>query len=635
MLLSAATILLYASLLAEPVWASSDNIAGAAADKLHRQACPDYKDYSARRHPPYTSGEYSVPYQRPAEQCRLFKSQAVENTITEITDKMANPYLARLFQNCFPNTLDTTVRWHVPSTKPEEAQSFIVTGDINAQWLRDSTNQLTQYQGLAKEDPGIKALLLGAINTQANYVLESPYCNAFQPPPASGLPPTSNGQDDVVHPVYDPDQVFECKYEIDSLGSFLSLANQYYENTGDASYLTPKFIEAVEVVMGVVEEQSVGTFGPTGEPNDMTYTFQRQTNTASETLSLNGIGNPLASNTSLVRSSFRPSDDATILQFFIPGNAFLSVELIRTANNMDKISKKHSDLATAMRTKGEEIRAAIFKFAVSEHQVWGRVFAFEVDGYGGQIMMDDANLPSLLALPLLGFVPIDDPVYQNTRKMILSMHGNPYFLVGTQFKGIGGPHIGIREAWPLSLLVQAMTSDDDEEIVALLASVLKVSASLGLIHESVNVNRLSDYTRMLPPFQGFGCANIWTQDHGLHGPTRCMRKRFWIWRSGSRILFLGLTRRRNRALISRETKRRGKRKKRRSMIAMRWITQGCVGIVLFRRFYDFGNFWVQFYAVCSSLTDVRKSCWKIVLRWLQHVLQNGARAQINIAAGDL
>lgn len=108
--------------------------------------------------------------------------------------------------------------------------------------------------------------------------------------------------------------------------------------------------------------------------------------------------------------------------------------------------------------------------------------------------MDDANLPSLLALPLLGFVAADNKIYQNTRKMILSKAGNPYYLTGEEFNGIGGPHIGLTSAWPMSVLVQAMTSNDDKEIMHCLEAVKNVSRN-GVIHESVNVNYGRTYTR--------------------------------------------------------------------------------------------------------------------------------------------
>ena len=487
------TLTLYMILSAQSAEAFGGKITGhpTGSDKLRRLACPDYKEYSERRHGPYSKGQYKLPYQRPEPECRLFRSDAVEDTIAKITAKMADPDLARLFENTFPNTLDTTVRWHTDSDAP---QTFIVTGDINAQWLRDSTNQLAQYQALAKQDPALRTLLLGAINTQTDFVLQYPYCNAFQPPAASGLDPSSNEQQDTVHPAYDNDVVFECKYEIDSLGSFLSLANQFHKNTGDTSFITPRWVAAVQAVLNVVEEQSVGTFGPTGQPNDMTYTFQRTTNMGSETLNLAGIGNPIASNTSLVRSAFRPSDDACILQFFIPGNAFLAVEMAETAKLLRSVNKNPT-LAKKLEDKSQAITQAIYKYGTFKHPVYGEVFAFEVDGYGSHLFMDDANLPSLLSLPLMGFVKVTDPIYQNTRKMVTSRLGNPYMLVGTQFQGIGGPHIGIQHAWPLSLLVQAQTTDNDEEIVNAIEIVLAVSAELGLIHESVQVDHAKDYTR--------------------------------------------------------------------------------------------------------------------------------------------
>lgn len=135
-----------------------------------QSACPDYTDYSTRKHAPLSTGPYQLPFQRPAANCRLFKSTAAEALITQMTTRMADPDLARLFENCFPNTLDTTVRWHLNAAKVEDKQSFIVTGDINAQWLRDSTNQLSQYQALVPKDEALKNLVLGAINTQVRFV---------------------------------------------------------------------------------------------------------------------------------------------------------------------------------------------------------------------------------------------------------------------------------------------------------------------------------------------------------------------------------------------------------------------------------------------------------------------------------
>jgi meiotically up-regulated gene 157 (Mug157) protein len=396
---------------------------------------------------------------------------------------MTDPDLARLFENTFPSTTDTTVKWHTdgtespdqktnnkkklkkqkkapgkqyrPGTDPDDyysssvseawtgPQSFIITGDIIASWLRDSTNQLRPYQPLAKTDKTIYNLILGAINTQAEYVIQSPYCNAFQPPPISGLRPSANGQDDVVHPAYEPGFVFECKYELDSLAHFLALANEFHAATGKADFLSSnngRWRLALETLLGVLEEQSRGTFEPeTGRYRRNEYTFQRNTNTGTETLSLMGNGNPLAEGTGLVRSAFRPSDDATILGFFVPANAMMAVELRRTAGILaDTGEKEDAVLAGRLEKWSQRITDGIWEYGVVKHRTYGDVFAYEVDGYGSSILMDDANYPSLLALPLMGFVGRDDPTYKNTRRMLLEKKGNPYYLTGREFRGIGG-----------------------------------------------------------------------------------------------------------------------------------------------------------------------------------------------------
>jgi meiotically up-regulated gene 157 (Mug157) protein len=442
-----------------------------------------------------------------------------------MNERIVDKDLARLFENAFPNTLDTTVRWHVDSSNTGKhkfsrrhdpaawkgAQSFIVTGDINAEWLRDSTNQLAQYQLLAKKDKAIHQLILGAINTQAEYVIGSPYCNAFQPPPPSGLKPTFQGDGDNVHPIYEQSFVFECKYELDSLAHFLSLSNQFHNHTGSTEFLNARWLLALDTLLQVLTEQSKPTFNETtGAYQGNEYTFQRQTSIGTETLSLSGVGNPLNSGTGLIRSAFRPSDDATILGFFIPSNAMISVELRRTAAILLQSGKTH--IAAQVSAWGETIALGVWDHGVVAHKKYGQVFAFEVDGYGSAILMDDANLPSLLSLPLLGFTDTNNEIYKNTRSMILEKKGNPYYLTGDDFSGIGGPHVGLQSAWPMSVLVQAMTSDDDGEILNCLAAVKNVSRN-GLIHESVDVDSKRTYTSKLFPHRLCGVS----VKAGVHG----------------------------------------------------------------------------------------------------------------------
>jgi meiotically up-regulated gene 157 (Mug157) protein len=255
--------------------------------------------------------------------------------------------------------------------------------------------------------------------------------------------------------------------------------------------LTARWYRALDTVLKVIDSQTLSTFDGYGTYMRNEYTFQRQTNTGTETLNLAGVGNPLNNGTGLIRSAFRPSDDATIFGFLIPANAMMAVELKRTANMLEDVGNMKA--AKEFASRGAKLEKAVWEYGVVTHPLHGRVFAYEIDGYGSQLLMDDANLPSLLALPLLGFLEKDDEVYQNTRKMILNRLGNPYYLKGADFEGIGGPHIGLQNAWPMSLLVQAMSSDDDKEIMGVLESVKNVSM-LGLVHESVFVGSRREYT---------------------------------------------------------------------------------------------------------------------------------------------
>lgn len=236
---------------------------------------------------------------------------------------------------------------------------------------------------------------------------------------------------------YEPSFVFECKYELDSLAHFLALGNAFYANTQSTDFLTGRWYTALDTVMAVIEQQSKSTFDPeTMQFRRNEYTFRRNTDSGTETLSLDGVGNPLGNGTGLVRSAFRPSDDATILGFLIPANAMMAVELKRTAAILRTVGK--GTLAQTLEARGQAIEDGVWAHGTVMHKVWGEVFAYEVDGFGSSILMDDANIPSLLALPILGFVKKDNKVYQNTRKMLLNKYGNPYYLKGKGFHGIGG-----------------------------------------------------------------------------------------------------------------------------------------------------------------------------------------------------
>lgn len=458
--------------------------------------CANYERWSQVPHGPVTKGLLSLPFQRPPEHCRTFESDAVENKLLQIQKQIKDVDIARLWENTFPNTLDTTIKYHQGGSQP---LTFIVTGDIDAEWLRDSQHQLGPYLNVLQDLPDNEALLdplsdlfKGAIAQQARYVSRAPHCNAFQAPPESNIPSRISNEGDYVWPYVSPFYAFECKYELDSLASFLGLSNSYYEATHDRSFMTKHWRTAIVKMLNFVNHTTVGTYDlDSGVPNAEPYRFRRWTNLGSETHWNQGAGNPVKY-TGMARSWFRPSDDACVYQYFVPANAQMSVELAKLAkyvniDEKDEIGKFAAELS-------KQIKDAIWEHAVFDHPEFGKVFAYEVDGYGSALFMDDANLPSLLSLPDMGFVSSSDKTYQRTRKMVTSTRGNPYYIKGEYFEGIGGPHVGIRAAWPMSRIVAMRTTDDIKEIREHMYAVVKSTKGLGLIHESVNVDN-NDYSR--------------------------------------------------------------------------------------------------------------------------------------------
>lgn len=312
-------------------------------------------------------------------------------------------------------------------------------------WLRDSANQMQSYQPLltASSSPdSLASLYRGVINLQSRYILTSPYCNSFQPPVESGLAPENNTQVDTIFPAYDRNVVFECKYELDSLAAFLEVSTDYYTATNDLAFFGKySWIQAVEQVMTVAEAMMTPTYTPNGSVNASPYTFQRETTRASETLLNDGLGSPTMNGTGLIRSAFRPSDDSTIYQLFIPANMMLATYLASTSQIMTKLGN-NTDLANRMSSLSSSLRTAISDWGVVQSRTNGEIYAYEVDGYGSQNIMDDANIPSLLSAPFFGYLSANDSVYQNTRKQILSSSTNPYFMTGPVINSVGGPHDG-------------------------------------------------------------------------------------------------------------------------------------------------------------------------------------------------
>lgn len=413
---------------------------------------------------------------RPAEADRLFVSDAVEKKIKEVKKLLKdNAYLAWMFENCFPNTIDTTV--HYRKDDKGKNETFVYTGDIHAMWLRDSGAQVWPYVQLASSDAELKAMIEGVIRQQFKQINLDPYANAFNDGPTGG---------DWMSDMTDMTPwVHERKWEIDSLCYPLRLAYEYWKQTGDDSIFDGEWLKAINNILDTfIAQQRKNGVGP--------YKFQRKTERALDTLNNNGLGAPV-NPVGLIVSCFRPSDDATTLQFLVPSNFFAVSVLRKAAEILTEVNgeKALADRCTAL---ADEVQTALNKYATYNHPRFGTIYAFEVDGFGNHYLMDDSNAPSLLSLPYLSDVDVNDPIYQNTRRFVWS-DANPYFFSGKAGEGIGGPHIGYDMIWPMSLMMKAFTSTDDAEIAQCIKTVMATDNETGFIHESFHKDDPSNFTR--------------------------------------------------------------------------------------------------------------------------------------------
>ena len=409
---------------------------------------------------------------RPAPEKRCFSSEAVERTITELSTKLPNPKLAWMFSNCFPNTIDTTVEYD-----EQAGDTFVITGDIHAMWLRDSGAQVWPYLRLAGEDEHLRKMLAGVLMRQFRCIAIDPYANAFNKGPSG-----SKWESDITQ--MNP-WLHERKWEVDSPCYVLRLAHGYWKATGDTSVFGDEWLEAVRAILRTFrEQQRYEGQGP--------YSFMRRTPRGKDTKSWGGFGAPVKP-CGLICSSFRPSDDASVLEFLIPSN-FFAVSTLRKAAEILEGPCKQGKLARECRTLADEVAGALEEYAVVEHPKYGKIYAYEVDGFGSAILMDDANVPSLLAMPYLGCVSANDPVWQNTRRFVLSTD-NPCYFEGTALKGVGGPHVGLGWVWPMSIIMQAFTSSDDAEIRDCIRTLLSTDAGTGFMHEAVWKDDPAKFTR--------------------------------------------------------------------------------------------------------------------------------------------
>lgn len=416
------------------------------------------------------------PLVRVAAAKRHFKSDAIEAAIKQFKSSVKDTEQSWLFENCFPNTLDTTVFHEVTNGVPD---TYVITGDIDAMWLRDSCAQVWPYITFIKNDAKLRELIAGVIHRQTKFVLKDPYANAFYKD-ADKISEWKTDHTDMKPGVH------ERKWEIDSLCYTIRLAHGYWKESGDTKPFTADWKNAVATILKTFKEQQ-------RKDSPGSYHFQRETASPTDTLPEGGYGFPVKPN-GLICSMFRPSDDATIFPFLIPSNFFAAVSLKQAAEMVQAIT--HDDqLSAELNSLAAEVEGALKQHAVYKHPVFGDIYAFEVDGFGNHNLMDDANIPSLLALPYLNAVDVNDPIYQNTRKFVLS-DSNPYFYKGSIAEGIGGPHVGKPDmVWPLSIIARGLTSTNDDEIRQCLAMLKKSHAGTGFMHESFNKNDASKFTR--------------------------------------------------------------------------------------------------------------------------------------------
>lgn len=381
------------------------------------------------------------------------------------------PKLMDLFVNCYTNTLNTTVK------RMENNMTHVITGDIPAMWLRDSAAQLRPYIFLAKENEEIRELIAGLVRRQFMCITIDEYANAFNEAP--------NG---ACWEKDDPNQnpwVWERKFEVDSLCYPLQLAYLLWKNTGCVTQFEGAFQEGVEKILEVFTTEQY-------HEEKSEYRFNRNNGYYRDTLSRDGKGALVKSGTGLIWSGFRPSDDACTYGYLIPSNMFAVVAL-GYLEEMEREIFHNEELAEKAKVLKEEVQEAIETIGKTFTEEFGMVYAYETDGFGMYNLMDDANVPSLLAMSYLGYEG-DREVSANTRRFLLS-EANPFYFKGCKAAGIGSPHTPSNYIWHIAMAVQGLTSASKEEKLEILETMAATTGGKGVMHEGFCCEDDSKFTR--------------------------------------------------------------------------------------------------------------------------------------------
>jgi uncharacterized protein len=393
---------------------------------------------------------------------------SIQRAVARVSSALPqNTDLPDVFLQTLTNTLNTTLR------PQSDGTVFVITGDIPAMWLRDSAAQVRVYLALAKEDTEFAQLIAGVVRKQVQCVQRDVYANAFNE--------SDNGRCHNRDKTEMSGWIWERKYELDSLCAPLTLAHDLWQQTGRMDHLDADFARAARLIVNTIKLEQDHTKSP--------YTFERLEGPPSDTLTNEGRGNPVGY-TGMSWCGFRPSDDACQFNYLVPAN-MLAVSAL---NKLAALPISNSELKRDASHLAQSIRTGIETHARVQHPLHGEVYAYEVDGLGHHNIMDDANVPSLLAAPYMGYCRADDPIYQSTRALILS-RTNPFYYEGTAARGIGSPHTPPNHIWPIALCIQGLTAETHDEKRAMLDMLLATHAGTGLMHESFHKDDPATFTR--------------------------------------------------------------------------------------------------------------------------------------------
>lgn len=390
-----------------------------------------------------------------------------------VNEKMAyRPKIVSMFKKCYQDTLSNAVRFHKDS-----GTAFMVTGDIPAMWLRDSTNQLRPYLLIAKNNEYVSNIIEGVMKQQQQCIIYDPYANAFNEYESG-----AGEQEDLTDM---KPGIWERKYEIDSLCYPVQLAYLYWKNTGRTHHFNELFLEVIKKIIALwkIEQYHM---------EQSQYSFERMECRETDTLPNKGKGNPV-SYTGMTWSGFRPSDDRCLYGYLIPANMF-AVVVLDYMNEILEAFYHEQEIIKAVLELRSQIQQGIAKYGIIENEKYGKVYAYETDGNGNYNIMDDANVPSLMSIPYFGYCKNEEKIYQNTRKMILSSV-NPFYYEGKIAKGIGSPHTPTDYIWHIALAIQGITSIDADEIETLLDYFERTDANTNLVHEGFHKDNPYKFTR--------------------------------------------------------------------------------------------------------------------------------------------